>query len=64
MSVRFFPHRLVEEFKATLEELVVAEFLIHLVDISSPDLQHHIETTLGVMKELGVEDKTGFNGFQ
>ena len=35
--VRRLPHRLVEAFKATLEEAVVAHLLIHLIDISSSE---------------------------
>lgn len=53
--VRRLPHRLVEAFKATLEEAIHANFLIHVADITSPDLEHHMETTLGVVKELGSE---------
>lgn len=55
--VRRLPHRLVEAFKATLEEAVQSDFLIHVVDASSPDLQEHEQTTLGVLKELGADDK-------
>lgn len=55
--VRRLPHRLVEAFKATLEEAAVAEFLIHVADVSSPDLEHHMQTTLNVMKDLGAKDK-------
>ena len=55
--VRRLPHRLVEAFKATLEEAIVGEFLIHVVDLCSPDLEHHMATTSRVMAELGVEDK-------
>ncbi|HNX05375.1 MAG TPA: 50S ribosome-binding GTPase, partial [Opitutales bacterium] len=56
--VRRLPHRLVEAFKATLEEAVVADFLIHVVDASSPDAARHAATTLQVLGELGVRDKT------
>jgi len=56
--IRRLPHRLVEAFKATLEEAVVATFLIHVLDASSPDVQHHYETTMNVLKELGAEEKT------
>ncbi len=56
--VRRLPHRLVEAFKATLEEAVVADFLIHVLDCSSPDMERHRETTLEVLRELGAEDKT------
>lgn len=55
--VRRLPHRLVEAFKATLEEAVLSDFLIHVVDVSSPDLDRHMETTLKVMDELGAKDK-------
>lgn len=55
--VRRLPHRLVEAFKATLEEAVISDFLIHVVDVSSPDLEHHMETTLNVMNELGAKEK-------
>lgn len=55
--VRNLPHRFVEAFKATLEEAVVADFLIHLVDSSSPDAEAHIETTMKVLQELGADRK-------
>lgn len=55
--VRRLPHRLVEAFKATLEEAVVADVLIHVLDVSSPDVDRHRETTLEVLRELKAEDK-------
>ncbi|MCZ6674593.1 MAG: GTPase HflX [Verrucomicrobia bacterium] len=55
--VRKLPHNLVEAFKATLEEAVVADFLIHVLDISSPEVEKHGETTLEVLKELGADEK-------
>jgi len=55
--VRNLPHRLIEAFKATLEEAVVSDFLIHIVDCSSPEAPVHIATTREVMKELGAGDK-------
>lgn len=55
--VRRLPHRLVEAFKATLEEAVVSDFLIHVIDFSSPDAEAHISTTLKVLKELGADEK-------
>lgn len=55
--IRRLPHRLVEAFKATLEEAVVATFLIHVLDASSPDVAQHYETTMNVLKELGSEEK-------
>lgn len=55
--VRRLPHGLVEAFKATLEEAVQAEFLLHIIDLTNPDRIEHYETTRNVLKELGVGDK-------
>ena len=55
--VRNLPHRLVEAFKATLEEAVLADFLIHVLDASSPEIERLHDTTLEVLAELGAADK-------
>lgn len=55
--IRRLPHRLVEAFKATLEEVVVADFLIHLLDGANPNVDHHHATTLAVLGELGAADR-------
>src|SRR3954466_6280166 len=55
--IRRLPHRLVEAFKATLEEVVVADFLIHLLDASNPNVDQHHATTLAVLGELGAADR-------
>lgn len=55
--IRRLPHGLVEAFKATLEEVVVADFLIHVLDITNPNVAQHHATTLAVLKELGADDK-------
>ena len=55
--VRNLPHRLVEAFKATLEEAVLADFLIHVLDASSPEIDRFYDTTLEVLEELGASDK-------
>ncbi len=55
--VRKLPHRFVEAFKATLEEAVVSEFLMHVVDCSNPDADEHMKTTFKVLGELGADDK-------
>ena len=55
--VRNLPHRLIDAFKATLEEAIVSNFLIHVLDVNSPELDAHSETTLSVLKELGAKDK-------
>ena len=51
--VRKLPHSLVEAFKSTLEETVVAEFLLHIVDVSNPNAEAHIVTTREVLTEIG-----------
>jgi len=56
--VRNLPHRLVEAFKATLEEAVLADFLIHVLDATSPEVKKFHDTTLSVLEELGAEEKT------
>jgi GTPase len=56
--VRNLPHRLVEAFKATLEEAVLADFLIHVLDCSSPEVDEFYATTLEVLEELGAGEKT------
>jgi GTP-binding protein HflX len=55
--IRKLPHDLVEAFKATLEEAAVADFLIHVVDASSPMAAIHYDTTLKVLAEIGAGDK-------
>lgn len=55
--IRKLPHLLVESFKATLEEAVLARFLIHVVDVNSEQWQDHYDTTLEVLEEIGVETK-------
>lgn len=55
--VRNLPHRLVESFKATLEEAIIADFLIHVLDASSHEIVEHYDTTRKVLGELGADDK-------
>ncbi len=55
--IRKLPHDLVDAFKATLEEVVEADLLLHVVDISSPHAEEQIEAVNQVLDELGVADK-------
>jgi GTP-binding protein HflX len=55
--IRRLPHRLVEAFKATLEEVVVADFIIHVLDVANPNVAQHFATTMEVLGELGAADK-------
>jgi len=52
--IRRLPHTLVEAFKATLEEVIVADFLIHVIDVTNPDLEEHAKMTLSVLEEIGA----------
>ncbi len=54
--VRNLPHKLINAFKATLEEAILANFLIHVLDVSSPEVEEHYNTTLEVLKELGADE--------
>lgn len=53
--VRKLPHGLVEAFNATLEEAVMADFLVHVLDVSQPEVMDFYETTYNVLAELGAE---------
>ncbi len=55
--VRRLPHGLVESFKATLEEAIIADFLIHVVDASQTGAYGQYQTTMEVLKELGADTK-------
>ncbi len=55
--IRKLPHRLVEAFKATLEEVVEAELLIHVVDVSHPDAEAQITAVNAVVAEIGASGK-------
>jgi GTP-binding protein HflX len=53
--VRKLPHRLVESFKATLEEAVLADFLVHVIDASHAKAEEFRATTQEVLRELGAD---------
>src|SRR6202022_2309298 len=55
--VRNLPHRLIEAFKATLEEAVLSDFLIHVLDASHPRVYDFYQTTIRVLGELGADAK-------
>lgn len=51
------PHQLIEAFKATLEEAVQADLLLHVLDASHPQVYEHYQAVLRVLEELGIKDK-------
>ncbi|MEW6303909.1 MAG: GTPase HflX [Verrucomicrobiota bacterium] len=55
--IRKLPHRLVEAFKATLEEVVEADLLLHVVDISHPAPEEQIAAVNTVLEEIGAGNK-------
>ena len=55
--IRKLPHRLVDSFKATLEEALVADLIIHLVDLSNSEYEAQMITTESVLGELGGSGK-------
>lgn len=55
--IRKLPHQLVQAFKATLEEVVTADLLIHVVDISHPQAEDQIEAVQTVLEEIHAADK-------
>ena len=55
--IRKLPHDLVESFKATLEEVVAADLLLHVVDISHPQADEQIAAVNSVLEELGALNK-------
>src|SRR5205823_11008803 len=55
--IRKLPHGLVEAFKATLEEVVQAELLLHVVDVSHPQAEEQIAAVNTVLHEIGAEGK-------
>ncbi|MES2598146.1 MAG: GTPase HflX [Verrucomicrobiota bacterium] len=55
--IRNLPHDLVQSFRATLEESVLADFLIHVLDASSTQASEFYQTTTQVLNELGAGDK-------
>jgi GTP-binding protein HflX len=53
--VRKLPHQLVEAFRSTLDEVVEADLLIHVVDVSSPDPEAQIRAVTSVLADIGAD---------
>jgi GTP-binding protein HflX len=54
--IRDLPRELMAAFQATLEELSDASLLLHVVDVSSPDLERRMTAVRGILEELGLAD--------
>ncbi len=55
--VRNLPHQLVASFKATLEEAINADLLLHIVDVPSSDAESQAENAKKVLDEIGCKEK-------
>lgn len=55
--VKNLPHQLVASFKATLEEAINADLLLHVIDVSNPDTPNQIESVKNVLEEIGCREK-------
>ena len=51
------PHALVDAFKSTLEEVSMADLILHVADASFPEKDFHIKVTERVLSELGASDR-------
>lgn len=54
--IRNLPKDLMEAFHATLEELERADLLLHVIDMSNPNMENHILAVEEVLRNLGLED--------
>ena len=55
--IRKLPTQLVESFKSTLDEVVEADLLLHVVDISHPDHEEQIAAVNRTLEDIGAADK-------
>lgn len=55
--IRKLPHHLVKAFKSTLEEAVLADVLIHVIDVSNNEYDTHISVVNKILSELGAGAK-------
>ena len=55
--IRKLPHSLIESFKSTLDEVRESDILLHVVDISHPSYEEHIETVESTLSDIGAGEK-------
>ncbi len=55
--IRALPHQLVAAFRATLEEVLTADLLLHVVDLSDPQWREQEEAVMEVLRDLGAGDR-------
>lgn len=54
--IRHLPHGLVAAFRSTLEETALADLLLHVVDVNSPEREAQMEEVNKVLQEVGAQD--------
>ncbi len=54
--IRHLPHKLVEAFRATLEEAAQSDLLIHVIDCADEERANNIEQVQSVLKEIGADN--------
>ncbi|MDI3518016.1 MAG: GTPase [Caldanaerobacter sp.] len=59
--IRKLPHDLVEAFKSTLEEVKYADLLLHVIDVTSPDMEEKIKVVEKVLSDLGAIETPRIN---
>ncbi|WP_431243646.1 GTPase HflX [Flavobacterium sp. P21] len=55
--IRKLPTQLVDSFKSTLDEVREADLLLHVVDISHPDFEDHIESVNQILQDIKAHEK-------
>ena len=55
--VRKLPTQLVDSFKSTLDEVCESDLLLHVVDISHPSFEAHINSVNEILEEIKASDK-------
>ena len=61
--IRKLPHHLIEAFKSTLEEAKYADMILHVVDVSNPQLDEQMYTVYETLQNLDVKDKVVITAF-
>ena len=59
--IKKLPHDLIDAFKSTLEEVVFADLLLHVIDVSNPEYKAQIKVVNEVLQEIGAGGKTVLN---
>jgi GTP-binding protein HflX len=55
--IRRLPHGLIDAFRSTLEEAMLADVLVVVIDASDPDAERHFSVTMQTLEELRIPDK-------